>query len=312
MPTYSSRNHLLTPRKGRRKLRSPCHSPSQVLLCTSLMPSPSASHAHSLAPGVWQHVWCARPLAATRAYPPHSSLNNVTPGRVMRSMNPCSVSASTVSATNRCASPVCRPTRPTTGGRSVAKVPCPRALLARGRGGSAGSWCGLPFFPRVLEHLVGFDLGIRQRRTRQTPPGVVLEFVSQRQQVAAAAAQFPGQAGGRGALSNATSDQHQLGGTALGALQGGAAEGVENATAGGTAVVQHGVAVGAMDGPVAAGAAGAAQALGVQGLDEVVVASLFVQQVKQREVHDRSLRGSARRSIPWRGLRKELTTNLGP
>ena len=53
-----------------------------------------------------------------------------------------------------------RPTIPTTGGRSFSQVSRPRDLLARRRGGSSGLRCVSPFFPRVLVHFVGFDLGI--------------------------------------------------------------------------------------------------------------------------------------------------------
>jgi hypothetical protein len=58
--------------------------------------------------------------------------------------------------------PVFRPIVPTPGGRSLANVPRPHRLLARQRGGSAGSLCSIPFFPRVLEHLVAFGFQIRQ------------------------------------------------------------------------------------------------------------------------------------------------------
>jgi hypothetical protein len=43
------------------------------------------------------------------------------------------------------------------GGRSFAYVPCPLRLLARRRGGSVGSGCGVLFFPGVVVQLVGFE-----------------------------------------------------------------------------------------------------------------------------------------------------------
>ena len=43
--TYCDAHHLLTPRNGRRKFRSPVQVPSIVLQCTSRTPSPSASIA---------------------------------------------------------------------------------------------------------------------------------------------------------------------------------------------------------------------------------------------------------------------------
>jgi hypothetical protein len=61
-------------------------------------------------------------------------------------------------STSSRAYPDWRPTTPATGGRSVAKRPRPRRLLAHRRGGSPGWRCGRPFSPRVLVHLVGLVL----------------------------------------------------------------------------------------------------------------------------------------------------------
>src|SRR5258707_5406203 len=69
---------------------------------------------------------------------------------------------------------VLRPTTPTTGGRSFSKVPRPRRLLARRRGGSSTSGCGVPFFPRILEHLITFDFRIRQNAGRLQMLGLLL------------------------------------------------------------------------------------------------------------------------------------------
>ncbi len=115
-------------------------------------------------------------------------------------------------------------------------------------------------------------------------PGQVLQPVPQVQQVAAATTQLAGQLGGGRALGDAAGNQHQFGGAALGALQGGAGPGVEDAAAG-AAVVQDRVAVSAVDGQVVPAASRADQAVGVEGLHEEVVTGLLVQQVQQGEVH---------------------------
>jgi hypothetical protein len=65
-----------------------------------------------------------------------------------------------------------------TGGRSLSYVPRPRRLLARRRGGSCGSPCHSLFFPRVLEHFVGFDFQIAQGRLRLDPFGIGLQVMS--------------------------------------------------------------------------------------------------------------------------------------
>jgi hypothetical protein len=163
-----------------------------------------------------------------------------------------------------------------------------------------------------LEHLVGLRLGVGQRRPGQPGPGEVLEAVPQPEQVPAAAAQLAGQPGGRRALSDAADDQDQFAGAALGALQGRGGPGVKDAPAG-AAVIEDRLAVGAVDGQVAAAAVRAAQPLGVEGLDEEVVAGLLVKQVEQGEVHEQvSRRTGVQLSYPGTTARKGLTTNLGP
>src|SRR5260221_13217429 len=66
--------------------------------------------------------------------------------------------------------PVSRPTVPTIGGRSLAYVPCPRALLARRRGGLVGSRWGSLFFPRILIQLICFRLLIVIKCTIRLQP----------------------------------------------------------------------------------------------------------------------------------------------
>src|SRR5262245_18859624 len=175
MPTYSSKNHLLTPRNGRRKLRKPAHTPSSVLLWTSRTPSSSSSRAHSRA--LWQTVACPRPVSSTHRYPLASSVYSRTSDSVIRSTNGRSDASATVSSTSNRARPVSRPDTPATGGRSLAKVPCPRAWLSRRRGGSRGLACRIPFFPRILKHLVGLGLVVGQAPPRQAHPGQVLQAV---------------------------------------------------------------------------------------------------------------------------------------
>src|SRR5918912_3088487 len=147
MVTYWLKNHLLTPRKGRRKLRNPVQIPSSVLSWTSRIPSPSASRAHSRWPGVWQTVASARPVAGRWLYACHSSVLTVAAGRVCASTKGCKVARSLWSHTCKRIWPLSRPTTPAIGTRSVSQAPCPRVLFARRRGGSTGSACLRPFSP---------------------------------------------------------------------------------------------------------------------------------------------------------------------
>src|ERR671932_190311 len=77
MATYWLKNHLLTPRNGRRKVRTPVQMPSSVLSCTSRMPSPSSSRAHSRWPAVGQPVGWLRPVAGKWSYACHSSVSTI-------------------------------------------------------------------------------------------------------------------------------------------------------------------------------------------------------------------------------------------
>ena len=173
-------------------------------------------------------------------------------------------------------------------------MPWPRRLLARRRGGSSGSACGIPFFPRVLVHLVGLDHVVAQRVAVQADPGALLEPVPQGQQLLAVAAQLAGQLRRGGALGDAAEDQQELRGAALGPLQGGPGEGVEDAAAVAAPVVQDRGAVAAVDPqalPLPAARAG--QAVGVEQFDELGVAGVLVQVVDQGEVHGQNLRATA-------------------
>ena len=200
-----------------------------MLQCTSRIPSPSSSRAQvHLGPEwltrAWSQGMWARPL-----YPFQSSVLIVVPSRLVPMITSSKVAPSAWSRTSMRSCFDSRPTTPTIGGRSVAKVPRPRRRLARRRGGSAGSGCGMPFFPRVLVHLVRFDHVIVQRVLVQSPPGVLLKSVPQIQEAHAVAVQFAGQLGRRHALGDAAEDGQDLGGTTLGALEDGASEGVEDA-----------------------------------------------------------------------------------
>jgi hypothetical protein len=119
--------------------------------------------------------------------------------------------------------------------------------LARRRGGSAGSSCGIPFFPRVLIHLVGLDHGIAQGVAVQPEPRVLLEAVPQLQEVLAIAAQLASHLGRGPARRDAVEDQHQLRGAAVRPLQGGPGPGVEDAAAVAALVVQDRLPVAVVD-----------------------------------------------------------------
>jgi hypothetical protein len=152
-----------------------------------------------------------------------------------------------VSIPSRRTSPDSRPTTPATGGRSVAKVPWPLRLWARRRGGSSGSAGGRPFFPRVLIHLIGLDHRAVQRVAVQADAGPLLEAVPQAQQLLAITARLAGPLRRGGPLGDPAEDHQQLRRAAMGPLQGGTREGVEDPAAAAALEVHHGGAMAAVD-----------------------------------------------------------------
>src|ERR687886_203040 len=207
MATYWLKNHLLTPRKGRRKLRNPVQIPSSVLSWTSRIPSPSASRAHSRRPGVWQTVGWERPVAGRWSYACHSSVLTVAPGCVCAATNGCRVARSLWWHTRRRIWPLARPTTPAIGTRSVSHEPCPRVLFPRRRGGSAGSGCLRPFSPAFW-----YSSSASVTSSGSGPEGGkvlrqhALDVVATRQQLAAINMQLCGQVLCRHALRNAAQD----------------------------------------------------------------------------------------------------------
>lgn len=169
----------------------------------------------------------------------------------------------------------------------MAMFPCPGRLLARRRGGSSGSGCGTPFFPRILVHLVGLHGRVVQRQRVGRCQGRPLEAVPQLQQVLAVPLQLAGQPRRGLALGDPAEDQEDLGGPSVGLVEGRAGEGVEYPAAGATAVVEDRRAVPPVDlEVVAAPAPRAGEALGMEGLNEFLIAGVLVQELDDREVHE--------------------------
>src|SRR3954451_9888917 len=218
MATYWYRYFLLTPRNVLRKFRIPVHSPSSVLTWTSRTPSPSSSRAHSRS--AWHTVERKRPIPGSPLSPRHSSVLTATIGQVARLTTRCNVSPSDRSVTVSRSAPLSRPTTPHTGGRSLSQVPWPRTLFARRRGGSSGSRCGTPFFPRILVGLVGLQDLVIQWHPVAVPEGQVLQPVPQVQQLRSVALQLTGELGGGNSLGDPADDQHHFHGPPLAPVEG--------------------------------------------------------------------------------------------
>jgi hypothetical protein len=149
----------------------------------------------------------------------------------------------------------------------------------------------MPFFPRILVHLVGLGPRVAQRVAVEPGQGVALEAVPQLEQMGAVADQLAGQRRRRHPLGDAAEDRDDLRGPPLNPLEGRPGPGVEGAAAMAALVVEHGVATTAMDPEaVACAAARAGQAVGVEEGDEPVVAGLLVEQIDDGGIHRRASR----------------------
>jgi hypothetical protein len=106
----------------------------------------------------------------------------------------------------------------------------------------------MPFFPRILEHLIGLGLGTADRTgPRRRDRGQTLELVPQFEQVLAIAPEFTGQSGGWRALPDAPEDEDQLGRRAVRLLERGGGVGVEHGPAVPAPVVEYRRAVAVVD-----------------------------------------------------------------
>jgi hypothetical protein len=138
-----------------------------------------------------------------------------------------------------------------------------------------------------LEHFVG--LGCRTRHRT----GLLGRFqsqclkpVSQRKQMLAITSQFASQLCGWRPLADATQDQHQLDRRAVCLLEWGARVGIEHGPAMTAAVVEYGRTMTIVNGQgIVPSASGAVQSVGVQHVDQELVAGVVVHQLEDWEVH---------------------------
>jgi hypothetical protein len=150
----------------------------------------------------------------------------------------------------------------------------------------------MPFFPRILVHLVGLGSGVPQRVAIQPDPGALLEPMPEVQQVHAVTAQLAGQLRRRDALGDAAKDQDDRRGAPLHPLEGRPGPGVEDAMAPAALVIEHRGAMAAVDAePFLLAAAWASQTAGVEHGEELGVAGILIHQVGEREVHGGSSPG---------------------
>jgi hypothetical protein len=143
----------------------------------------------------------------------------------------------------------------------------------------------MPFFSRILIHLVGLRSGIGQRALRQRRPGALLQLMPQFQQMATATTQLACQSGGRSTLDDAAYDQEELRGGTMGTVQRRVGPGIENPATTPAAVIEDGGPMTAMnEQAVASTTRGTGQSCRVNRLDEKVIARLFIEKIDQREI----------------------------
>jgi hypothetical protein len=148
--------------------------------------------------------------------------------------------------------------------------------------------CGIPFFPRILVHLVGLGPVVRQGHAVGGGQRTGLDRVPQPEQMLAADPQLAGESRGGLPLGDAAEDQEDLSGAQVCPLPGSAGEHVEDPAAALAAVADdRGTGTAAVDVEAVAGATtGAGEPLGVEQIEELLAATLLVHQVDDREVHE--------------------------
>ena len=146
----------------------------------------------------------------------------------------------------------------------------------------------MPFFPRVLVHLVGLGVVVGKRHAVGGVQRAGLDRMSQPEQMLAADPDLAGERRGGLCLGDATGDQEDLRGARVCPLPGGVGEHIEDAAAAFAAVIDdRGVGTSAVDVEALAGAtAGAGEAFGMEQIEEPPAAPILVHQVDDREVHE--------------------------
>jgi hypothetical protein len=146
----------------------------------------------------------------------------------------------------------------------------------------------MPFFPRILVHLVRLGLVVRQRCAVGGVQRARLDRVPEPEQMRTANAHLAGECRGGHPLRDAAEDQEDRCGAQMGPLPGGGGEHVEDPAAGFAAVIDdRGVGTAAVDVEAVAGATpGAGEPVSVEQIEELLAAPLLVHQVDDREVHE--------------------------
>lgn len=158
--------------------------------------------------------------------------------------------------------------------------------LARRRGGSSGSACRWPFFPRVLIHLVGFGGAVSQHREIQRLLCVALQRVSQLQKMHRAGMLFPRQLRGGRSLRDPSQNQQQLARPPMRAVENRAGEGVEHPPTASAAIIQHRFAMSAVQRQMLLfAAAWTAQSLGMQPMEQHRITGRLVHEMIDGKVH---------------------------
>jgi hypothetical protein len=146
----------------------------------------------------------------------------------------------------------------------------------------------MPFFPRILVHLVGLGVVVRRRRAVGVGQRASLDRMPQPEQMLAADADLTGEFRGGHPLSDAAEDQEDLCGGQMGPLPGGVSEHVEDpATAFAAVIDDRGVGMVAVDVEAVAGTTPrAGESVGMEKVEELLAASLLIHEVNDREVHE--------------------------
>jgi hypothetical protein len=145
----------------------------------------------------------------------------------------------------------------------------------------------MPFFPRILIHLVGLGDIVRKRGWWRREHGMLLQAMPQLQQHAAITIQLTSQARRGGALGNPTQNEDDLTGSAVRVVESSLRPGVEDASAIATLVIEDRSAVAAMNiQTIRCATARTSQTTRMEDVHQEVITGGFIHEIDKGKVHD--------------------------
>ncbi len=167
-------------------------------------------------------------------------------------------------------------------------------------------------FSGILIHLIRFHFRVVQGPPIQAGLGSGLIFMSQLEQISPAATQLPSELGSGHPLGETPDDEDQHRGTIMGPLEHGPGPSVEDTSTRRATIVEDGFTIVAVDEELMPNsAAGTVQSLGMEQVEEELVASVLIQKRLDRKVHGWGSPGTERHSLRKKSRQPHRMSRVG-